>query len=443
MAKQQKVTPDRYEEIRDLFNAGHRQADIAKMFNCSRSLISDICCFRTPDGDPATASKMQQLADAKRFARTRLREGLRNEDIIRYCGEIAAEQTRPLKPVATPKLPAKSKQLKQETAVLVLSDGHHDQVVTPEEVGGFECYNFNVSLRRAEVLVDAVRRFTQQILTGYSFDRIVVLSLGDHTSGEIHDAERRSAFGNQFKNCTAIGALHAAIYRDLAATFAKVDVYGVSGNHGRRTDSKEYAGGPHNNWDYMVNKVAEAYLGDQPNVTFHLPDAWETVVDVRGWGFNISHGDDVPSSGGNPWNGLQGRHSRNAGIHRGRRTGTDSGKSVRNGRLGSGGRSSKPFCHGDEVDYYVIGHHHTRGIVSGNGVGYLCNGSWPATDQYAYNKMGVCGPPEQLFFGVSEKRGITWQLDGRDHEKNCRYDHVLNVVDGLEQSLNAPRIKYS
>jgi len=427
MAKS-KVTPDRYEEIRDLFNAGHRQADIAKMFDCSRSLISDICCFRTPDGDPAIASKMQQLADAKRFARTRLRTGLRNEDVIRYCGDIAAEQTCALKPVRAPKLPTAKGEVQQETAVLVLSDGHHDQVVTPEEVGGFENYNFNVSLRRAEVLVDAVRKFTGQTLTNYRFPRLVVLSLGDHTSGEIHDAERRSAFGNQFKNCTAIGALHAAIYRDLACHFERVDVHCVSGNHGRRTDSKEYAGGPHNNWDYMVNKVAAAYLSDQPNVSFTIPNAWETIVDIEGWGFNISHGDDIPSSGGNPWNGLQGRHSRNSGIHRGSRK-----------------NSTKPFCHGDEVDYYVIGHHHTRGIVSGNGVGYLCNGSWPATDQYAYNKMGVCGPPEQLFFGVSQNRGITWQLplqlDGRDNVKSCRYDNVLDVVDGLDYSLNAPRVR--
>lgn len=419
-----KVDPSKYEEIRGLFHAGHRQTDIAKMFGCSRSLISDICCFRTDDGDPDTATKLQQLADSKRWARGRLRENLRNEDVIRVCGDIAAESVKPFRPGSVPKF-TKRRAAKQETAVLVLSDGHHDQVVKPEAVGGLEEYNFHVSCRRAEVLCDSVIKFAKQTLVGYDFQRLVVFSLGDSTSGEIHDAEKRSAFGNQFKNCLAIGGLHAAFYRDLAAHFPKVEVYGLSGNHGRRTTTKEYAGGPHNNWDYMVNKVAQAYLSEVRNITFAIPDSWSTTVDVDGFGFHLSHGDDIAASGGNPWNGLQSRHRVQSGIHRG------AGK-------------NKSFRRGHEIDYHVIGHYHTRGIVTGNGVGYICNGAWLGTDPYAYHKMGVAGPPEQVFFGVNKDRGITWQLplqlEGRDDAKQCRYDRVLDSIEGIHESLNAPRI---
>lgn len=425
MAKPRSIEPSQYAEIRGLFNAGHRQTDIAKMFGCSRSLISDICCFRTESDDPDTASKLQQLTDGKNWARARLRVNLRNEDVIRHCGNIAAEAISPLRPVAPPKF-KKRRDAKQETAVLILSDGHHDQVVRAEEVGGLEEYNFKVSCRRAEVLCDSIIKFAKQTLVGYDFHRLVILSLGDNTSGEIHDAERRSAFGIQFKNCLAIGGLHASLYRDLAAHFPRVEILGLSGNHGRRTNTKEYAGGPHNNWDYMVNKVAQAYLSDVPNISFNIPNSWNYVVDLEGFGFHCSHGDDVSASGGNPWNGLQSRHKTQSGIHRG------AGK-------------NKSFRGGNEIDYYAIGHYHTRGIVSGNGVGYLCNGAWLGTDQYAYHKLGVAGPPEQLLFGVNKDRGITWQLplqlEGRDGNKTCRYDRVLDTIEGVDASLAHPRLR--
>ena len=46
------------------------------------------------------------------------------------------------------------------TVVMHLSDGHHDQVVRPEEVGGLEDYNFPISCARAERYVDTVVEWT-------------------------------------------------------------------------------------------------------------------------------------------------------------------------------------------------------------------------------------------------------------------------------------------
>lgn len=411
-----KVKKEDYQEIRDLCNAGHKQTDVARMFGCSRSFISDIVCFRTPDGDPQQASRMLQLQDQVRSAKTRLRESLRNEDIIRECAKVAANSVKPLRPTKPPGI-GKSEGKIQETLVVMLSDGHHDQVVRREEVNGLENHNFIVALRRAEVFCDTIIKFAKQTLSGYNFDRLVVLSLGDSTSGEIHDAERRSAFRNQFKNCLAIGALHSSIFRDLAAHFPTVDIYCTSGNHGRRTTRKEYQDGAHNNWDYMVNKVAQSYLQNQTNVRLHVPNSWDTLVQIEGFTFHCSHGDDAANSGGHPWQGLATLHKTNSGIHRGT-------------------SANQPFCNAREVDYYCAGHHHTLGSVDGNGVGYLCNGAWVGTDAYAYQSLRVAGRPQQLMFGVHKDHGKTWSLpinlDGRDDATLCRYDKCLDVIDNLE-----------
>lgn len=402
-----------FQEVRQLYDGGYTQQQIAKKFGVSRSYISDIVCYRTgwhPDDD--VDAIIQGLKDDRSYARRRLKQSLRAENLLSEAAKLAS-QVKPLRPAPVPKFP-KRREAIQESAVLVLSDGHHDQVVTPEQVGGLENYNFNVSLRRAEVLCDSVVELTQRTLVGYDFDRLVVFYIGDHTSGEIHDADQHSAFRNQFKNTIGIGALHGCLLRDLAAYFPRIDVKAVPGNHGRRTPGKQYAGGPHNNWDYAVAKYAQAYCSAQDNIFWEIPDSFSMVADVQGFGFHLSHGDEIAGNQGNPWNGLRKRHERQSGIHRGR-------------------NQDKSFRRGHEIDAYVIGHHHTRGIVSGNGVWYICNGAWLCTDPFAYEKLGVAGPAEQVFFGVNKKRGITWQfpiqLEGRDNAKKCRYDSVLGLIE--------------
>lgn len=407
------MTSERNIQMKCLHLAGHSIQDIAKRYELNAGHVARTL-RETSLGDDHDAAKLQQLKDQSTYARARLRDGLRNEDLISVATEIATNAIKPFKPVAPPKF-AKRSGAVQETLVLVISDGHHDQVVRAAEVGGLEEYNFPITLRRGQSLVDSTIKFATQTLSGYQFRRLVILSLGDSTSGSIHDAERRSAFGNQFKNDLAIGAFHGAMVRDLAAHFAQVDVHCVSGNHGRVTLSKEYAGGPHHNHDYAIAKIAEASCVGQKNVRFNVPDSWSTTIDVEGYGFNISHGDDLP--GGKPWASLSKRLKGQSGLHR-------------------GADSTKPFCHGAETDYAVVGHYHTLGFTEGNGYSTIHNGAWLATDQYAYNKLGVAGVPAQWLFGVHANHGVTWrlpiQLAGNDQAAKCRYDWITESVQVVQ-----------
>ena len=112
-----------------------------------------------------------------------------------------------------------------------------------------------------------VVEWTQDTLAPkFYFPVLWVLAYGDYTSGEIHKACERSYYRNQFKNCLAIGQLHALMYRDLAAHFEQVHVLYLAGNHGRRTPKKDYLGA-NDNWDYLVAEVARLALprvGERP-----------------------------------------------------------------------------------------------------------------------------------------------------------------------------------
>ena len=202
-----------------------------------------------------------------------------------------------------------TRDLIDEHLVVHLSDGHHDQVVHPHECGGLEEYNFWISCRRAENYVDSILKWTQTTLSNFRFNRCTILAYGDHTSGEIHGAVQRSTFRNQFRNSIAIGQLHALMFRDIAAYIPAVDVVYVPGNHGRRSNKKDYHGA-WDNWDYLVGETARMYCRDLDNVSFNIPDAFAANVVIEGIGFQIAHGDDINSSMGIPWYGLQRRAGR-------------------------------------------------------------------------------------------------------------------------------------
>ena len=161
-------------------------------------------------------AEVVHLTEERNRERQKVKAGAKSAGLFKA---IVAEMEQRVKPYTS--LPTvldfRRKAKITEHCVMHLSDGHHDQVVRPEEVGGLEDYSFPVSCARAERYVDTVVEWTQDTLTPkFYFPVLWVLAYGDYTSGEIHKACERSYYRNQFRNCLAIGQLHALMYRDLA-----------------------------------------------------------------------------------------------------------------------------------------------------------------------------------------------------------------------------------
>lgn len=389
------------------------QPQIAKKFKVSRSLISDIATGRahkkvagpaappkTPKGqrhkllatDPTSErileleAEVMHLRDERNHARSQLKVAAKTRGLFNAITEEMDRVVAPLSPLpkARPGFVVPKKADVVEDLVLHLSDGHHDQIVTPEECGGLETYDFRISTCRAEHLIDTILKWTQTTLAPqFSFPRLTILAYGDHTSGEIHGHVHRSYFKNQFKNCFAIGQLHSLMYRDLAPYFEAVNIIYVPGNHGRRSVKKDYHGA-HDNWDYLIAKTAEMHCRDLDNVFFTIPDSFSANVDINGVGFCVFHGDDIRSTMGIPWYGIERRQRRFMAVNR-----AQSGPPVR---------------------YYCCGHFHRPASVAELDGEMIINGPWVATDAYAFNALSVYSEPTQLLHGVSPKYGITWRL---------------------------------
>ncbi len=395
-------------------SAGMTQPKIAKKQKVSRSIISDIATGRVhkdvpwpegeapcpkqsggqhktiPDYDPTDKKVLELEAEVVHLTEERNRERQKVKAGAKIAGlfkAIASEMDVRIKPYAAlpPAFDPREKNEISEHCVMHMSDGHHDQVVRPDEVGGLENYNFPVSCARAERYVDTVIEWTKDTLSPkFTFPVLWVLAYGDFTSGEIHKACERSYYRNQFKNCLAIGQLHALMFRDLAAQFQQVNVLYLAGNHGRRTPKKDFLGA-HDNWDYLVAEVARLHSRSLSNVSFMIPDSWSANVNINGVGFNISHGDDVRSNGGIPWYGMVRRQK---------------------GLIALGAAAGAQRCR-----YFCVGHHHVASTLSDIDGELLVNGAWVGTDAYAYNSFSGYREPAQWIHGVNAKHGITWRMN--------------------------------
>jgi hypothetical protein len=409
-----KITKNRVAKIKQDLTSGMTQPVVAKKHKVSRSLISDIQTNRVhrdvawPDGDaprnkvggqhknvpnydPTNTkiqelqSEVQHLLEERNHALKAVKASAKERGIFKAIVAEMDQRIHPFKALPPQREVRRSQNVIEEHAVLHLSDGHHDQIVVPSECGGMEEHNFAISCRRAETLVDTALDWTQDTLSPkFNFKRLTILAYGDHTSGEIHGHTGRSAYRNQFNNCLAIGQLHSLMFRDFAPHFDAVDVVYVPGNHGRRSVKKDFHGA-HDNWDYLIAKVAELHCRELPNVSFLIPDSFSVNLDINGVGFNISHGDDVRGNLGIPFYGMVRRQK---------------------GLIALGASQGGP-----RIRYFCMGHHHVSASLADIDGELIVNGAWVGTDSYAYNSFSGYREPSQWIHGVNPKHGITWRMN--------------------------------
>ena len=409
-----KITKSKVASLKDDLTTGMSQPAAARKYKVSRSLVSDIATGRVhadvlwPDGaaprkqaggqhkakpefDPDN-EKIQELEgevahllEERNHARRTAKATVKEHGLFRAVVSEMDKRIHPFKGLPQARELKPRKDTIEEHVVMHMSDGHHDQIVVPEECGGLENYNFPISCRRAEKYVDTLLDWTQQTLKPrFQFRVLTVLAYGDHTSGEIHGAVTRSYFRNQFNNCFAIGQLHALMFRDMAPYFDQINVVYLPGNHGRRTVKKDYHGA-HDNWDYLVARTAQQHCSEIKNVSFLIPDAWSVNIDINGVGFNLSHGDDVRGNSGIPFYGMVRRQK---------------------GLIALGAAQGGP-----RIRYFCMGHHHVAASLADIDGELIVNGAWVGTDSYAFNSFSGYREPSQWIHGVNPRHGITWRMN--------------------------------
>jgi transcriptional regulator with XRE-family HTH domain len=378
------------------------QKQIGEQFGISRSLVSDIATNRSykdiepilqprriPGGQPkhmnieqqnvALIGQIANLRDERNILKRQLKHAARRIAVVDSIVEQLSPVIRPIKPLK-PIRGVTHKGQVQESMGLLLSDTHCDQVVTPDEVDGLENFNFPIAARRAEELVTSVLGWKER-MTEFNFNTLEVLGLGDYSSGIIHGADKRSWYRDQFTNDLAIGQLFAQMLAELASHYQNVRVHSIVGNHGRLTDKIEFhKESVQANHDTLIMKIAQVHLKEVENIEWVFPTGLSAIVNIEGWPFLLHHGHGQKGAS-DIWARAKRKSQTLLPIHKG------------------------------NLKYSCTGHFHTGGTSEAGGAfEMLGNGAFPATDQYAYQSLGVVGTPNQLSFGIHAPRGVTWRL---------------------------------
>lgn len=275
-----------------------------------------------------------------------------------------------------------------QSAILLLSDTHVGQVISPDQTLGFGGYNFGIFLNRLQFLQDGVASILKDHTTT-GVDELVLCIGGDMIDGALaHGAEAKQK-NTLFQQFYGAGHALAQFIRNIAPLVPKIRVKTVVGNHPRwGTQHKMPTDNRYSNLDCFLSAYVQALTRELTNVDWTIDKQPFSLFDAQGFRFHLSHGDHL--RGGDKALGIP-----NHAV----------------GRMVSStaqlyGKHDQPAPH-----FYLMGHMH-RGIVLPHARGaVLVNGGFPGLDSYGLTNGFSPVDPSQLFFFVHPKYGKTATYD--------------------------------
>lgn len=343
----------------------------------------------------AEAYRLQgELEDAQEAATaTRL--------LVDEVQNIAPRAYDPAPPVLNP--PHDHQHGSPQSAVLMLSDTHIGQVVTPEQTLGLGGYNFEIFLRRLARLERSVRSILLDHTTT-AVPEIVVAMLGDMIHGALTHSVEAGQVNTLFTQFYSAGHALAQFLRGLSA-LAPVRVYTAVGNHPRWQNQKKMpTDNRFSNLDQFLYAYVQALLRDCPKVHMQLTEQPFSRFEVQGFNFLAGHGDHL--RGGDKNLGIP-NHAigRNVQVH---------------SQLSM--RSQQPV-----PNYFLVGHLH-RPITIPTTLGeFIVNGGFPGLDGFALMEAFNSSYPSQKFFLVHSKFG-----------RSATYDLRLDLGDKVPHHYSIP-----
>jgi len=183
------------------------------------------------------------------------------------------------------------------TAVIVLTDWHGDQRVTPSEVGYLNEYNATIRDQRLEkCLIHSVRliELWREIAP---IDTLIIAYLGDGFSGHIHEELKQTTW---MAPPEASVWLHDALGDTIATLerqkFKRIEVICKYGNHTRTTKEIFYSKAAVNNYEWCVCKMLANNWKGKAHWT--VEEDYFTFINIYGKRVRLHHGNGAKYNGG-------------------------------------------------------------------------------------------------------------------------------------------------
>lgn len=296
-----------------------------------------------------------------------------NEQFAKKCA-AATVATKPVKFRKATSSKSKSK----VAAVLKFSDWHIGEVISSEEVEGFNEFNYAIACQRVDRIVNRFVRWVNLNRSQYDVDEIVVFCEGDYVSGDIH---HELIATNEFplpEQAAKAGRLMGEALLTISEHTDNMVVYMVGAdNHGRLVRKPQAKQKSSNNMSYVVHEIACGVIARQSHIHTEIAKGSKLLADVKNYKFLIEHGDNIRGQMGIPYYGF----ARNKGKEAVRRMNTEKG-----------------------FHFQSIGHFHVPAIIEG---ATFVNGSLSGTSEFDHGQ-GRHAEPSQVAFLVGSHGIFNW-----------------------------------
>jgi len=265
---------------------------------------------------------------------------------------------------------------------LFLSDLHHGETVNPDEIGGVNNFNMQISEQRINKVVDSAISLTSNYFAKPAYSGFVMPLGGDMISGNIHDELRETN-----------GALILEVVIDLARIlteqivkvrdkFGSVYLPCVVGNHGRLDKRPRAKGGVKDNFDWVLYKMIEQNFAKDLKVTVDVSDSFDKRFDIFSHRFLLTHGNQFKAG-----NAIAGPVM-----------------SWKRGEL----KKKKNYENiGNPFDTMIMGHFHS--LTYANGL--IVNGCTKGMDEWCWGMNFEFEKPQQALWIVNPDGRITYKME--------------------------------
>lgn len=273
-----------------------------------------------------------------------------------------------------------------EASVLCLSDIHIGQInKTFNVISGKteETYNFDIFQQELKRLREGIQKIKDLLSNSYNLPELYVFGLGDWITGDrifqgqLYKIEEGGVGGQLWK---AVYSL-SDFFHSLKGLYQKITIIPVIGNHSRSRESARFDEPIENNFEYNIFKILEIIFQRDRQIEVKVPNYWWHLTDIMGWKYFLAHGDNIKGWAGVPFYGLL--------------------------------RSGNEFYMSLPVKFQImcLGHFHCGclDIPLSDVVRLKLNSCWVPKDEFGFKVFHRYAPAEQYYFGVGEKRPVTWE----------------------------------
>jgi predicted phosphodiesterase len=281
--------------------------------------------------------------------------------------ELAGESVRALKPSPKPARDKRSRKEVAQEAVLLWGDVHASEVITADESGGLNTYDWDEMLRRHYRVTESVLSFLDH--RTFPVTKLHVAGMGDFLSGSLHDLGETNELPD-VESCFQFGVDAGDWLADLAKNFDSTQLVAVHGNHARTTLKPTTKKSAVTNFDWLAMEILKLRVAGHP-ITVEASRSPHAIMQAAGFKFLVTHGD------GASLGALQKRVA----------------------------ELEKTFSPHGHILAFLFGHFHQANALAQNRI--IVNGSMVGPGGYSLRSYGGGAPAQQTLLLVHPTRGIT------------------------------------